>query len=352
MKIWSRTPLSTTVRLVVLTFILCFLLALSLGTASLGTPCQVSQSEHCRQYQQIYDEIWQLVDQHFLYQDRLKDWSKWRHKYDVKLQNTKRLNESVSSMLDSLKDNYTFYRDSDATSARRAMDDEKGVVTFKKVGDGIGYVRISGFCSKLCVHELRQALQELSDCHGYILDLQNNSGGCVDIAFEVFAMFSPSGDFVSMKGTSVQESKIEKWYLDKDQAVTESDGEIAKSPRLPNYTGNKPIVVLVDGDTRSAAEMMAGALQDNGRAIVLGKKTFGKGIVQRVWDLPDNTSVKISAAFYYLPLGRSIHGVGVKPDIEIEAKEDKEPIISQACHLIRARQIAQVKGQLKENIGF
>lgn len=343
MKIWTRSPFSTTVRLVVLTLILCFLLALSFGTASGGTPCHTCVNELNSQYEQVYDEIWQLVDQHFLYRDRLQGWDKWRHKYDSRLNSGKRLDEAVSTMLGSLKDNYTFYRDSEETSARKALDDEKGVVTYKRLPEDIGYIRISGFCSKLCVQELRQAFQALSDCHGYVLDLQDNNGGCVDIAFETFAMFSPCGDFVSMKGSSVLESKTEKWYLDKDQAVTEASDEITKTPREPNYTGNKPIVVLINKETRSAAEMMAGALQDNGRAVLLGKQTFGKGIVQRVWDLPDNTSVKISAAFYYLPLGRSIHGVGVKPDIEIDAKDDVEPILNRACHLIKAKQIAQVK---------
>lgn len=241
-------------------------------------------------------------------------------------------------VLGSLKDTYTFYRDSDATTARRALDDEKDVVTYKKLADRIGYVRISGFCSKLCTQELKQALSNLKDCQGYILDLQDNNGGCVDIAFESFALFSPQGDFVSMKGTSVVESCPEKWYLEKDMALIESDGDLAKSLRLPNYTGNKPLVVLINENTRSAAEMLAGALQDNGRATLLGRQSFGKGIVQRVWDLPDNTSVKISSAYYYLPLGRAIHGVGVKPDIVI----DKEPLLDKASTLIRSKHIAKV----------
>lgn len=239
-------------------------------------------------------------------------------------------------MLGSLKDNYTFYRDSDATTARRALDDEKDVVTFKQLQDRIGYIRISGFCSKLCIKELKQALSNLRDCQGYILDLQDNNGGCVDIAFEAFAMFCPQGDFVSMRGTSAAESCPEKWYLEKDTALIECDQEVVKSLRLPNYTGNKPLVVLVNKNSRSAAEMLAGALQDNGRAILLGKQTFGKGIVQRVWDLPDNTSVKISSAYYYLPLGRAIHGVGVKPDITV----DSEPLLDKASTLIRSKQIA------------
>lgn len=242
-------------------------------------------------------------------------------------------------MLSSLKDSYTFYRDSDATTARHALDEEKDVVTYKKLADRIGYIRISGFCSKQCIKELKQALTNLNECQGYILDLQDNNGGCVDIAFEAFAMFCPQGDFVSMKGTSRIESSTEKWYLEKDTALIESEGEVVKSLRLPNYSSNKPIVVLVNKNTRSAAEMLAGALQDNGRAILLGKQTFGKGIVQRVWDLPDNTSVKISSAYYYLPLGRAIHGVGVKPDIVT----DSEPLLDKASTLIRSKQIARAE---------
>lgn len=327
LKIWTGSPLKTTVRLVVLTLLLLFLLSLNLHTASLSQTTS---------YAQTYDEIWQLVDEHFLFRERLKNWPSWRHKFDTKLNDADQLDEAVSSMLGSLKDTYTFYRDSDATTARRALDDEKDVVTFKRLANRIGYIRISGFCSKVCIKELRLALNNLCDCQGYILDLQDNNGGCVDIAFEAFAMFSTQGDFVSMKGTSVAESCPEKWYLQKDIALIESDQEVVKTLRSPNYTGNKPLVVLVNKNTRSAAEMLAGALQDNARAILLGKQTFGKGIVQRVWDLPDNTSVKISSAYYYLPLGRAIHGIGVKPDMII----DSEPLLDKASTLIRSKQIA------------
>jgi len=288
-------------------------------------------------FAKTYDEIWQLVDDHFLFRDRLKNWFSWRHKFDEQLNDQEQLDHCVATMLESLKDHYTFYRDSDATTQRRSLDEEKDVVTYKKLADRIGYIRISGFCSKLCIQELKQALVNMNDCQGYILDLQNNNGGCVDIAFEAFALFCPQGDFVSMKGTSEIESSQEKWYLEKDIALIESDGEVAKSLRQPNYTGNKPVVVLVNKDTRSAAEMLAGALQDNGRATLIGKQTFGKGIVQRVWDLPYNTSVKISSAYYYLPLGRAIHGVGVKPDIIT----DSEPLLEKASTIIRSKQIAK-----------
>ncbi len=327
LRIWTRSPLTSTVRLVVLTLIL------SLFNSSVPVA-----SADISSYIKTYDEIWQLVDEHFLFRDRLKGWSNWRHRFDSELTDKDQLDQSIAIMLGSLKDTYTFYRDSDATTARRALDDEKDVVTYKKLADRIGYIRISGFCSKLCIQELKLALSNLNDCQGYILDLQDNNGGCVDIAFESFALFSPQGDFVSMKGTSEVESCSEKWYLEKDTALIESDGDVIKALRMPNYTGNKPLVVLINENTRSAAEMLAGALQDNGRAILLGRQSFGKGIVQRVWDLPDNTSVKISSAYYYLPLGRAIHGVGVKPDIVI----DKEPLLDKASTLIRSKHIARV----------
>jgi len=327
LKFWTRSPLTSTVRLVVLTVIL------NLFSSSVPVA-----SEDISPYIRTYDEVWQLVDEHFLFRDRLKGWTNWRHRFDSELTDKEQLDQSIAAMLGSLKDTYTFYRDSDATTARRALDNEKDVVTYKKLADRIGYIRISGFCSKLCIRELSVALTNLKDCQGYILDLQDNSGGCVDIAFESFALFSPQGDFVSMKGTSVGESSPEKWYLEKNKALIESDGDVAESLRLQNYTGNKPLVVLINENTRSAAEMLAGALQDNGRAILLGRQSFGKGIVQRVWDLPDNTSVKISSAYYYLPLGRAIHGVGVKPDIVV----DKEPLLDKASTLIRSKQIAKI----------
>ena len=88
-------------------------------------------------------------------------------------------------------------------------------------------------------------------------------------------------------------------------------------PRLANLTGHKPIVVLVNGETRSAAEILAGALRDTRGARIVGEKTFGKGIVQSVWTFDDGTSMKVASARYFIPSGKCIHQEGIHPNLEV-----------------------------------
>ena len=101
------------------------------------------------------------------------------------------------------------------------------------------------------------------------------------------------------------------------EAIIEENGRRELHPREANQIGGKPMVVLIDGTTKSAAEMLAGALRDNKRALLVGGKTFGKGIIQRIWQFDQGTSIKITAARYFLPNGSSIHGVGLKPDVTV-----------------------------------
>ena len=166
-----------------------------------------------------------------------------------------------------------------------------------------------------CVPETRNALIELNQAHGLIIDLRDNWGGSITTTFDVFSLLTGSGKFVSMKGTTDDADYTEEMTLSENSAITNTDGIETSSVREFNLTAGKPLVVLVNETTKSAAEMLAGALRDNGRALVLGSRTFGKGIVQRVWEFPNNTSIKISSARYYSPNGEYVHRVGLKPDL-------------------------------------
>ncbi|MBX9690805.1 MAG: hypothetical protein K2Z81_00365, partial [Cyanobacteria bacterium] len=185
----------------------------------------------------------------------------------------------------------------------------------------VGYVHLSTFKSDHCVAEMGEALEALESANGIILDLRDNPGGCIDYAFEIFALLSDSGTFVSMRGMSGESHYTEQLKLDPDGVTKVYDGELERSTRLTNKLGNKPLIVLVDKTTKSAAEMLAGALRDNGRATVVGTRTFGKGIVQRVWEFANKTSMKMSALQYFLPTGESINKIGLEPDFVIPANK-------------------------------
>ncbi len=177
----------------------------------------------------------------------------------------------------------------------------------------VGYVRVSNFQSKTA-EELASALENLEKDRkliGLILDLRNNPGGLLSQAIEVSELFLDSGVIVSTKGR------------DSSQDITAT---AHKNKRARSY----PIIVLVNGGSASAAEIVAGALQDNHRALILGTKTFGKGSVQTILPLSDGSGLRLTTARYYTPSGRSIQLSGIVPDIELafvspNEKETKAP---------------------------
>jgi carboxyl-terminal processing protease len=167
---------------------------------------------------------------------------------------------------------------------------------------GFGYVRISTFASRTGA-SLKEAITNLKTenngpLKGLVLDLRNNPGGLLDAAVEVSDTFLTQGLIVYTDGR-VEDSK-QKFNATPD-----------------DYLDGAPIVVLVNGGSASASEIVSGALQDHHRAVILGTKTFGKGSVQTVMPLTNDTAVKMTTARYYTPSGRSIQAEGIVPDIEV-----------------------------------
>ena len=174
----------------------------------------------------------------------------------------------------------------------------------------IGYVRVSTFQSKTTT-DLASALEKLEkdrELKGLILDMRNNPGGLLRQAEEVSDLFLDSGVIVSTKGR----------ISSQDRKTMASKGE---KPRTYQ------IVALVNGGSASAAEIVAGALQDNKRALILGSRTFGKGSVQTILPMSDGNALRLTTARYYTPSGKSIQLSGITPDIElayVPPVEDKE----------------------------
>lgn len=269
-----------------------------------------------KKHEDRYDEVWSLVSGNFLYRDRLQEWPSWRHKFDGALRTPEDLDHAVNEMLDTLHDEYTFYRNEKATGERKQEQDEKHIVESKIVQAGrntVGYLHIRTFNSKHCVDETRSALLKFSTVDSLVLDLRDNWGGRIDDTFKVFSMLVDKGPFVRMAGKCNFDDYAEEMFLDGNSAVTVLDGNRMEQPREANLAGMKPLVVLVNNQTKSAAEMLAGALRDCNRAQLLGVRTFGKGIVQRIWEFDNCTSVKITSARFYLPNGDAIQGLGITP---------------------------------------
>ena len=173
--------------------------------------------------------------------------------------------------------------------------------------DGYGYVRITNFQSKTSA-DLHKALKKLSSKHklkGLVLDLRNNPGGLLDQAVKVSDTFLSEGLIV---------------YTDGRLKEQQMRFTAHKSGTEPNY----PIVVLVNEGSASASEIVAGALQDHKRAIILGMQTFGKGSVQTIIPLEDGAAVRLTTARYYTPNGRSIQAKGITPDIIVPFIPEKE----------------------------
>jgi carboxyl-terminal processing protease len=184
--------------------------------------------------------------------------------------------------------------------------DEIPILSVKSISlkPGYGYVRISNFTGTT-TQEFEKALEKLESSQppmkGLVLDLRNNGGGLLNQAISVSDIFLDKGQILSIKGRDKKNTKV-----------------FNATPSATQRT--YPIVVLINGGTASASEIVAGALQDQKRALVLGTTSFGKGSVQTVENLRDGSGLKLTIARYYTPSGRSIQAKGIEPDIALKFK--------------------------------
>jgi carboxyl-terminal processing protease len=188
-----------------------------------------------------------------------------------------------------------------AVIAVNTVKDINGLGEFPLIEDKIGYVRLTQFGEKTAT-ELAKALEKLdkNGMESLVMDLRGNPGGLLDQAVKVCEQFLPRGRLVvSTEGR-----------LPRHEQKFTANGS---SPRL-----KLPVAVLVNLGSASASEIVAGCLQDEGRAIIIGEQTFGKGSVQSVLPLPDNSALRLTTAKYYTPSHKVIHEVGIKPDITVE----------------------------------
>ena len=175
----------------------------------------------------------------------------------------------------------------------------------KYIDNNIGYLRLTSF-NENSGDQIKKKIKEFNkkkNLKGYILDLRNNPGGLLSQAIKITDFFLEDGEIVSTKGRKKSENK--KWFAKKG-----------------DLTNGKTLVILINYGSASASEIVAGALKDHKRAILVGENSYGKGSVQSIIPLRNKGAIRLTISKYYLPSGKSISEVGVTPDIEIEESSD------------------------------
>jgi carboxyl-terminal processing protease len=205
----------------------------------------------------------------------------------------------------------------DVTLVREVI--QQGKVRYELKAGGIGYIRVPQFHKRAAegTRTAISALQKQGAVNGYVLDLRSNPGGLLDQAIEISDTFLERGEIVSQRGR--KKSDIQRYFA-----------------KPGDLTGGKPVVVLVNEASASASEIVAGALQDQRRGIVLGRRSFGKGSVQTLIPISPETALRLTTARYYTPSGRSVQEQGIEPDIDVaqltadQKPSDKSPFLSEA----------------------
>jgi carboxyl-terminal processing protease len=216
----------------------------------------------------------------------------------------------------------------------------RGIITIdsvytKSIGNDIQYIRVTNFDKKV-IDEVAKAIKKRkARTKGIVLDLRNNPGGLLDQAVGLVDIFIDNGDIVSQKGKNKAD----------DEVFTASS---------QNTLTKVPLVVLINGGSASASEIVSGSLQDHKRGIIVGQNTFGKGSVQVVLPINEDEAIKLTIARYYLPSGRTIQAIGVKPDIEVfpgEVTTNKNDFAIKEADLKKhlEEELEKVDGKIEED---
>jgi carboxyl-terminal processing protease len=197
-----------------------------------------------------------------------------------------------------------------------------------RVEEDVGYLKITSFTEKT-TDDLRAAIEDIrkqvpdDQLKGYVLDLRLNPGGLLDQAVNVSDAFLDRGEIVSTRGREA--SNIQRY-----------------ASRAGDLIDGKPVIVLINGGSASASEIVAGALQDHRRATVVGTKSFGKGSVQTIIPLGESGALRLTTALYYTPSGQSIQGKGITPDIMVE-----QPLPEELQDTIVPRGESELRGHIR-----
>jgi carboxyl-terminal processing protease len=216
-------------------------------------------------------------------------------------------------------------------------------VKFKMLEDSVGYVRITQFQEHTGEYLVKaiNSLQAKTPMKGLVLDLRNDPGGLLNAAVGVSAAFLPQNTLVVSTDGRTEDSQ-RKLVAGPEDYLRGREKDYLKD--LNTIAKSVPMVVVVNGGSASASEIVAGALQDHGRAKVLGTQTFGKGSVQTILPLNNNTAIKLTTARYYTPKGRSIQAKGIEPDYVVTETPDGD-IVERVREADLTRHLSNDKGE-------
>jgi carboxyl-terminal processing protease len=203
-------------------------------------------------------------------------------------------------------------------------------VKYNAEGSDVGYIRVTTFNEQTTAN-LQKAVEDLKkqlgpNLKGFVIDLRNNPGGLLDQAISVSDAFLDEGAIVLTRGRDLEETQ-------------------RSNARAGDITDGQKIVVLINGGSASASEIVAGALQDHHRATILGTRSFGKGSVQTIIPLGSNGALRLTTARYYTPSGRSIQAKGIEPEVVVE--EELPDDLKQKADALGTRGEANLRGHLK-----
>lgn len=196
------------------------------------------------------------------------------------------------------------------------------------LGEGVGYIKLSTFLNENAAELFTNEVDKLKaeGAKGLILDLRGNSGGYLDQAVKIASQFVPEGETITYTIDKYDNKKIEK--------------------AIKGHAVGMPLVILIDGGSASASEVVTGALRDYNAATVIGTKSFGKGIVQQVVGFNNGSGLRVTVSRYYTPNGENIHGKGISPEIEVQYPEEllnetydrnKDPQFNKALEVIKSK---------------
>lgn len=265
---------------------------------------------------EFFDKVRRLVLEHCLHDTA--EYKRQAASLAVQFTSLEEAALAARNALTALGDNHTELLDARQTGRLEdILEDRDGIYNVDaqlQDDDAVGYLCIRTFMTWNTVEKTRSALKQLAGAEALVLDLRWNGGGLLSEAFEVYEMLADDGEFIALEGTTPQRF----WLTETEACTVELDGSVERQPRKGNLTGEKPLVILVNEETASAAEAMARALKANRGARIVGMPTTGKDTAQRFWRLDCGTCLKLTFARQILS-GAGANGgeQRVMPDFQV-----------------------------------
>jgi len=306
-------------------------------------------------YQQLYHQTWQQVNHRFYDPDQLLDWENLEHAYDDEIDSREDALRYANQMLNLSGDRFADLFDTsnggglfnslnqhgpehatDQPPAGGSDEDDSTerpkAVTVVRSTEGIDYIWLRSFLVKDVSTMMSEALEATADGKALIIDLRFNGGGYTDEAVKIAQLFMDEGVIVKFRERvpateTYQDVTIRLTATEVITETTDPQGNVdtKSEPRLENLIGDKPVIVLINGGSASASELLSGALKDNDRALLLGTRTFGKGVGQSVIKLAEDTELHVTTMRVFTPSGHWV-GDGDQQRYGLEPHQEVKPL--------------------------